>query len=93
VSGVHRTIDPPPPLHPAEDARHWIGLLQYNLSTTHSQVIILCFNLAIDAESELAGRTLSHIVVPVDHGWALAQTPATFLKSAHIREVRKTYVR
>ncbi len=61
VSGVFRTIDPPPPLHPAsvssprtkgggytlagrwggggegvnisEDARHWIGLLQYNPST------------------------------------------------------------
>jgi hypothetical protein len=58
-SGVFRTIDPPPPLHPAsvssprikgggvhtrravrgwgvkisEDARHWIGLLQYNSST------------------------------------------------------------
>jgi hypothetical protein len=56
VSGVFRTINPPPPLHPAsvssprtkgegvhtrwavrgwrvnisEDARHWIGLLQYN---------------------------------------------------------------
>jgi hypothetical protein len=55
----------------------------------------LLFNLAIDAEGELAGRTLSHIVVPVDHGWALAQTPATFLagkvggiflKSSHIRD-------
>jgi hypothetical protein len=60
VSGVFRTIDPPPSLHPAsvssprtkggrvhtrrevrkgggvnisEDARHWIGLLQYNPST------------------------------------------------------------
>ena len=51
VSGVFRTIGPPPPLHPAsvssprteggegvgvnfsEDARHWIGLLQYNPST------------------------------------------------------------
>jgi hypothetical protein len=59
VSGVFRTIDPPPPLPPAsvsshrtkgevvptrwpvrgwgvnisEDARHWIGLLQYNPST------------------------------------------------------------
>jgi hypothetical protein len=60
VSGVFRTIDPPPPLHSAsvsspctkgggyihtrravrgwgvnisEDARHWIGLLQYNPST------------------------------------------------------------
>ncbi len=56
MSGVFRTIDPPPPLHPAsvssprtkggevhtrsavgvkisEDARHWIGLLQYNPST------------------------------------------------------------
>jgi hypothetical protein len=60
VSGDFRTVDPPPPLHPAsvsspphqrrggtlhtrramrgwgvnisEDARHWIGLLQYNLS-------------------------------------------------------------
>ncbi len=56
MSGVFRTIDPPPPLHPAsvssprtkgggvhtrrggggggvnisEDARPWIGLLQYN---------------------------------------------------------------
>ncbi len=59
MSGVFRTIDPPPPLHPArvssprtkgrgvytrqgkrgwgvnisEDARHWIGLLQYNPTT------------------------------------------------------------
>jgi hypothetical protein len=59
MSGVFRTIDAPPPLHPAsvssprtkgggvhtrravrgwgvnilEDARHWIGLLQYNPST------------------------------------------------------------
>ena len=59
MSGVFRTIDPPPPLHPAsvssppapkaggthspggegvgvtisEDARHWMGLLQYNPST------------------------------------------------------------
>ncbi len=47
VTGVFRTFDPAPPLHPAsvssprknssEDARHWIGLLQYNLSTLHSQ--------------------------------------------------------
>jgi hypothetical protein len=62
VSGVFRTIDPPPPLHPAsvssprtkeggvhtrravrgwgvnisEDARHGIGLLQYNTSTLPS---------------------------------------------------------
>ncbi len=53
VSGVFRTIDPPPLLHPAsvssprtkggvnifnilEDARHWIGLLQYNPSTGSS---------------------------------------------------------
>ncbi len=53
MSGVFRTIDPPPPLHPAsvsslrtkgggggvkisEDARIWIGLLQYNPSTHNS---------------------------------------------------------
>ncbi len=54
VSGVFRTIDPPPHLHQEsvssprtkggvrgwgvnilEDARHWIGLLQYNPSTIH----------------------------------------------------------
>jgi hypothetical protein len=49
VSGVFRSIDPPPPLHPAsvssprtnisEDARHWIGLLQYNPST---QILYNC---------------------------------------------------
>ncbi len=48
MSGIFRTIDPPPPLLPAsvsspavrgwgsnisEDSRHWIGLLQYNPST------------------------------------------------------------
>ncbi len=45
VSGVFQNIDPPPPLHPAsvsshrtkgEDARHWIGLLQYNLTTAYN---------------------------------------------------------
>ncbi len=48
MSGVFGIIDTPPPLHPesvssprgeggggniSEDARHWIGLLQYNPST------------------------------------------------------------
>ncbi len=51
VSSIFRTIDPPPPPHPtlagrwgggdwgvniSEDARHWIGFLQYNPSTLYS---------------------------------------------------------
>jgi hypothetical protein len=37
VSGVFRTIDP----HPlSEDARHWIGLLQYNPSTVYTVQLI-----------------------------------------------------
>ncbi len=65
MSGVFRTIDPPPPLHPAsvsspphqrrgvhtrravrgrkvnisEDARHWIGLLQYNPFTVGTYAV------------------------------------------------------
>jgi hypothetical protein len=55
VSGVFRTIDPPPPRHPAsvssprlrmggggnisEDARHLIGLLEYNPSTVQSVML------------------------------------------------------
>jgi hypothetical protein len=52
VSGVFQNIDPPP-LHPAsvggegeegkfsEDARHWIGLLEYNVFTvsTHKNIL------------------------------------------------------
>ena len=78
MSSVFRTIDPPPPLHPAsissphtigrevhtrravrgwgvnisEDARHWIGLLQYNPSTL--ETVFYRANKKEDAVKHLA---------------------------------------
>jgi hypothetical protein len=39
--------------------------------------------LAVNAEGELACWTLSHIIITVDHGWALAQSPETVITKAY----------
>jgi hypothetical protein len=94
VSGVFRTIDPPPPVHSAsvsshrhqrrgvhtrravrgwevnisEDARHWIGLLQYNPSTqgTHLEVwsrSVRCVGSWLSPTHWQRGIKLSHETV------------------------------
>ncbi len=99
MSGVFRTIDPPPPLHSAsvssprtkgggwgthspggdggggvnisEDARHWIGLLQYNPST-----LLTVGRRALCRVLPLSRTPVNHVspvtVTPVSHASPLS---------------------